>query len=90
MKAIGGDSAQFGSAGKTQDALYRNYRICSESFQRESNGAWVPQYTVSRQDATTEKIEFPSHQYQFNHTYRTKREADEFAVQMAQAWIDKA
>jgi hypothetical protein len=73
-----------------QDTLYRNYRIHGESFQRESNGGWVPQYTVSRQDAATEKIEFPSHQYQFNHTYGTEREADDFAVQMARAWIDKA
>jgi hypothetical protein len=73
-----------------QDTLYRNYRIHGESFQRESNGSWVPQYTVSRQDAATEKIAFPSHQYQFNHTYGTEREADDFALQMARAWVDKA
>jgi hypothetical protein len=49
----------------------------------------VPQYTLIRQDAATAKLEFPSHQYQFNHTCRTEREANEFAVLMAQAWIDK-
>jgi hypothetical protein len=67
---------------------YKNYLICGESFQREKNGAWVPQYTLIRQDAATERKDFPSHQYQFNHTCPTEREADEFAVQSAQAWID--
>ena len=69
--------------------LYKDYLIRGESFQREKNGAWVPQYTLIRQDAATAKLDFPSHQYQFNHTCRTEREANEFAVQMAQAWIDK-
>jgi hypothetical protein len=68
---------------------YKNFLIHSESFQREKNGAWVPQYTVRRRDAATEKIDFPSHQYQFNHSYPTEREADEFAVQKARDWIDK-
>lgn len=72
-----------------QDTLYKNYRIHGESFQREKNGCWVPQYTVSRQDAATQASDFPSHQYQFNHTYRTEREADEFAVKMARVWIDR-
>lgn len=73
-----------------QGTLYKKYLIHGESFQREKNGAWVPQYTVSRQDATAEKKDYPSHQYQFNHTYSTEREADEFALRMAQAWIDQS
>ncbi len=73
-----------------QDTLYKNHLIHGESFQRENNGAWVPQYTVTRQDGATEKVDFPSHQYQFNHAYSTEVEADEFAVHMAQAWIDKS
>jgi hypothetical protein len=72
-----------------QDTLYKNHLIQGEAFQREKNGAWVPQYTVTRQDAATEKRDYPSHQYQFNHTYRTEGEADEFAVQKAREWIDK-
>jgi hypothetical protein len=36
-----------------------------------------------------EKKDYPSHQYQFNHTYGTEREADAFAVERARDWIDK-
>ena len=39
-------------------------------------GAWVPQYSVIRQNSATTKIDFPSHQYQFNHTCPTEGEAD--------------
>ena len=71
-----------------KDTPYKDYLIRGESFQRKENGAWVPQYTVMRRDAATAKLDFPSHQYQFNHTYPTEREADEFAVQSARVWID--
>ena len=73
-----------------RSVLYKKHLIQVESFQREKNGAWVPQYTVTRQDAATEKPGFPSHQYQFNHVYPTEVEADEFAVEKARDWIDKA
>ena len=66
---------------------YKNYFIDSESFQREKHGSWVPQYTISRR--ISESNDFPSHQYQFSHTFPTKNEADCFAVQKAQEWIDK-
>ena len=67
--------------------LYKNYFIGCESFQREKHGRWVPQYTITRQ--ATESNDFPSHQYQFSHALPTKNEADCFAVQKAQEWIDK-
>jgi hypothetical protein len=73
-----------------EESLYKNYLIHGESFQREKNGAWVPQYTVTRQDGASEKKDYPSHQYQFNHACSTEREADEFAVQKARDWIDRA
>jgi hypothetical protein len=73
-----------------QVTLYKNFQIHGESFQREKNGAWVPQYTLTRQDTATEKLDFPSHQYQFNHTFPTEFDADEFALHMAQAWVDKS
>ena len=69
---------------------YKDYIIRSESFQREQNGVWIPQYTVTHREAVSRKSDFPSHQYQFNQSYATEHEADEFAVFMAQAWIDKA
>jgi hypothetical protein len=69
--------------------IYKDYLIRGESFQREENGTWVPQYTVIRQDAAIEAKEYPSHQYQFNQAYCTEREANEFAVQKARDWIDK-
>ena len=79
-----------GSAVKmSNDRVYKNYLIRGESFQREERGTWVPQYTVIRQDATTEKKDYPSHQYQFNQAYGTEREAHDFAVQKARDWIDK-
>jgi hypothetical protein len=70
--------------------IYKDYLIRGESFQREENGTWVPQYMVIRQDAPTERHEYPSHQYQFNQAYCTEREAHEFAVQKARDWIDKS
>lgn len=73
-----------------EESLYKNYLIHGESFQRETNGAWVPQYTVTRQEAESEKRDYPSHQYQFNHAYATEREADEFAMQKARDWIDRS
>ena len=69
--------------------IYKEYLIRGESFQRETNGSWVPQYTVIRQDPATTGNDFPSHQYQFNHVYPTQREADDYAVLSAQQWIDK-
>lgn len=67
--------------------LYKNYLIGCESFQREKHGSWIPQYTIIRQ--VTEPNDFPSHQYQFSHTLPTKNEADRYAAQKAQEWIDK-
>jgi hypothetical protein len=66
---------------------YKNYFISCESFQRQKHGSWVPQYTITRQ--VTDSGEFPSHQYQFSHTYCTKNEADCFAAEKAREWIDK-
>lgn len=69
--------------------LYKDYLIQCESFQRENNGTWIPQYTLIRQNDTTQaKIDFPSHQYQFSYSYSTQREADEFAACNARRWID--
>ena len=72
-----------------KDVIYKDYLIRGESFQREENGTWIPQYMVIRQDAPIERREFPSHQYQFNQAYCTELEANEFAVQKARDWIDK-
>jgi hypothetical protein len=66
---------------------YKDYFIGCESFQREKHGSWVPQYTITRQ--VTESNDFPSHQYQFSHTFDTKNDADCFATQKAQDWIDQ-
>jgi hypothetical protein len=68
---------------------YKDCLICGESFQREKNGGWVPQYTLTRQEAGTEGNNFPSHQYQFNEAFPTESEADEYALRRAKEWIDK-
>lgn len=68
---------------------YKNCLIQGESFQREKNGTWVPQYTVIRQETGTKGTDFPSHQYQFNEAFPTESEADEYALQRAKEWIDR-
>jgi hypothetical protein len=68
---------------------YKNCLIQGESFQREKNGTWVPQYTVIRQETGTKGTDFPSHQYQFNEAVPTESEADEYALQRAREWVDR-
>jgi hypothetical protein len=63
------------------------HRLGDGSLRALQHGSWVPQYTITRE--ITESNDFPSHQYQFSHTLPTKDEADGFAVQKAQEWIDK-
>ncbi len=67
---------------------YRNYLIRGESFQREKNGTWVPQYTLTRQGTGSKENGFPSYQYQFNEAFPTESEADDYALQRAREWID--
>jgi hypothetical protein len=69
--------------------VYKNHLIVGESFQRKKNGSWVSQYTLTREESAGNGNDFPSHQYQFNAVFRTEREADEYALQRAQQWIDR-
>ncbi len=70
---------------------YKNCLIRCESFQREKNGKWVPQYTLTRPktESTGKGSDFPSHQYQCNEAFPTESEADAYAVKRAREWIDK-
>ncbi len=68
---------------------YKNYLVQGESFQREKNGTWIPQYTLIRHETGSQGNYFPSQQYQFNEAFPTESEADEFALQKAKEWIDK-
>jgi hypothetical protein len=68
---------------------YKNCFIRGESFQREKNGTWVPQYTLTRQNTKNSENYFPSHQYQLNEIFQTENEADDFALQKAMEWIDE-
>jgi hypothetical protein len=68
---------------------YKNCVIRGESFQREKNGAWIPQYKLTRQEIGDKENDFPSQQYQFNESFPTENEADEYAVQKAKEWIDR-
>jgi hypothetical protein len=68
---------------------YKDCLIQGESFQRERNGTWIPQYTLTRQKSGNGGTGFPSHQYQFNEAFPTESEADEYALQRAKEWIDK-
>jgi len=69
---------------------YKNCSIRTESFQREKNGTWIPQYTLARPktESTGKGSDFPSHQYQFNEAFPTESEADAYALGKAMEWVD--
>jgi hypothetical protein len=68
---------------------YRDHLIFGESFQRMQYGSWVAQYTLVRQATSGKGNDFPSHQHQFNAIFRTKNEADAYALRRAKDRIDK-
>jgi hypothetical protein len=68
---------------------YQNCLIRGETFQREKNGKWVPQYTLRRQHIKNKVSDFLSHQAQLNKAFPTENAADDFALQEAMKWIDK-
>jgi hypothetical protein len=51
-------------------------------------GSWVARYTLVRRQISGKGNDFPSHQYQFNAIFRTKNEADSYALRRAKDWID--
>ena len=67
---------------------YKNCSIRTESFRREKNGSWIPQYTVTLPETGRKPTDFPSHQYQFNQAFPTEAEADAYALGKAMEWID--
>jgi hypothetical protein len=68
---------------------YKNCSIYTESFQREKNGSWIPQYTVTLPETGRKPTDFPSHQYQFNEAFPTESDADEYALRRAREWVDQ-
>ena len=78
---------QSGDYNMTGCITYKTYFIQGESFQRQINGSWIAQYTVTRRESNGN--DFPSHQYQFGQMFRTETEANHFALQKAQEWIDR-
>ncbi len=70
--------------------FYRNYFIQGESFQREENGTWIPQYVWKRfgADGKAEVSTFSTDQYQLHVAFTTEGEADEYALRRAKEWID--
>jgi len=52
-------------------------------------GSWVAQYTLVRRETRGKRTDFPLHQFQFNAIFRTKSEADAYALRRAKEWIDK-
>ena len=69
---------------------YKNCLIRGESFQREKNGTWVPQYTVTCQKPKNTGNHFPSQQYQLSEIFPTEDEANNFALQKAMEWVDQS
>ena len=67
---------------------YKNCCIWGESFQRESNGQWIPQYRVMWESKGMPRKTFPSQQYQLIGAFPTEDAADAFAVQRAKDWLD--
>jgi hypothetical protein len=69
---------------------YKSSVIRTESFQRELQGSWIPQYTVigPKTESTGKGRNFPSHQYQFNEAFATEGEAEAYALGKAMEWVD--
>jgi hypothetical protein len=68
---------------------YKDHLILGESFQRMEYGSWVAQYSLVRRETLGTRNDFPSHKYQFNAIFRTKNEADKYALRRAKERIDK-
>ena len=68
---------------------YKNCLIRGESFQREKNGTWIPQYCLVRHETGSKGHNFPSYQYQFEEAFPTESEADEYALRRAREWVDR-
>ena len=67
---------------------YKDHLILGESFQRMEYGSWVAQYTLVRRATGGEANDCPSHQFQFNAIFRTKNEADAYALRKAKDRVD--
>jgi hypothetical protein len=68
---------------------YRDYLIFRESFQRREYGSWIAQYTLVHQATSGKGTDYPPHQYQFNAFFRTRNEANAYALRKAKDRIDK-
>jgi len=68
---------------------YKNCLIRGESFQREKDGKWIPQYTLKREGTKNMRSDFLSHQAKLDKTFPSENAADDFALQEAMKWIDK-
>jgi uncharacterized membrane protein YeaQ/YmgE (transglycosylase-associated protein family) len=78
-------------SGHTKTTIsYKDYLIAGESFQREENGAWIAQYVLRREQPVANQDDFPIVQYQFNESFPTQRDADDYALRRATEWIDKS
>ena len=67
---------------------YRNWLICSGSFRLERNGPWIPQYSLTRQEAEKNRSDAGTHHAQLKTTFSSENDADEFGLQDAMRWID--
>ena len=67
---------------------YRDHLIFGESFQRMEYGSRVAQYTLVRQSTSTKGNDLSSHQCQFNAIFRTRNEANAYALRKAKERID--
>lgn len=70
------------------EITYRGYRIEPESYAIHAN-AWAPRVVVSRGTAEGEPQRTPLYSPR-TATYPTRDEADQHALNVAQAWIDAA
>ena len=67
---------------------YRDHLIFGESFQRMDYGSWVAQYTLVRRETDGNVTDLTSHQYQFNAIFRTRNEANTYALRKAKERVD--
>ena len=66
--------------------IYQNYHIVGLAHWNEKTGYWVPRVRVNWRDAGEEqKFELDGPPNRF----RTKEEAEDYAILIAKDWIDK-
>lgn len=71
--------------GMTRKIFHRGYVIVANSYCND-RGEWVPRASLKPKDDELNREEMPLH---WNHTFTTRLEADDFALEAAELYLDE-